>query len=100
MVRALIVGALALAAGSALAQDAPAPAPAGASETVARETAPPTHSTEIDRLRADFRARFVDYDARLAALGRRIEALEAELAAKAAPAGKPDTEAGANAAAD
>ncbi|MEO1105283.1 MAG: hypothetical protein AAFW98_16380 [Pseudomonadota bacterium] len=35
---------------------------------------------ELERLRADFRARFVDYDERLQAMARRIEALEAMLA--------------------
>lgn len=37
--------------------------------------------TEVERIRADFRARFVDYDLRLKALETRIEALESGTAA-------------------
>lgn len=81
MIRAPILLAALLLAGSALAQsEAPAPVP----EAAKSATAPDGAATRVDieRLRADFMARFVDYDERLAALTRRIEALEAELAAE------------------
>ncbi|WMS42775.1 hypothetical protein RDV64_22425 [Acuticoccus sp. MNP-M23] len=57
---------------------APAPAETGA-------------TAEIERIRADFRARFVDYDLRLKALERRIEALESGKATPAAAASEPET---------
>lgn len=54
---------------------------------LAQDTAPPAEDTgasdDVKRVRADFRARFVDYDEKLKALGRRIEALEAQLGTKA-----------------
>lgn len=77
---ALTLAAVLLAAPAAFAQtstDAPAPA-AGDTAAAAQE------ATEVDRLRADFRARFVDYDERLEALGRRIDALEKQLEAAGA----------------
>ncbi|MEM9223485.1 MAG: hypothetical protein AAGB11_13935 [Pseudomonadota bacterium] len=40
---------------------------------------------EIERLRADFRARFVDYDERLKTLARRIEELEQKLPDESQP---------------
>ncbi len=74
---------------AALAQDtAPAsdPAPAASADPAADA------ATEIDRIRADFRARFVDYDLRLKALETRIEALEKGNAEPAAAADGAATE--------
>ncbi|MEM8663418.1 MAG: hypothetical protein AAGF49_04770 [Pseudomonadota bacterium] len=75
---AIIAVGATLVAASAWAQNTAPAAPVEPPASADQQTDP--LALELKRLRADFRARFVDYDARLAAMSRRIEALEDALA--------------------